>query len=117
MSVFIQFSCRSGAYLGNVYHHECAVGVTSLAYHTPSPVPATCILCQEETKDFANQSKPFVQAVNIQRSTVLFRGQKKLSKDITDYSKTDFLTSRTDLPYGMFTSGCGHHMHAECWKS
>ncbi len=100
------------------YHHDCAVGLASLLYHAPSPVPATCILCQEETKDFANQTKPFVQAVHVQRSAVLYCGEERNNvQDICNYSKTDFISSRADLPHGVFTSGCGHHMHAECWKS
>ena len=28
----------------------------------------------------------------------------------------DYLAARADHPLGMFTSGCGHHMHAECWR-
>ena len=28
----------------------------------------------------------------------------------------DYLAARADQPLGMFTSGCGHHMHADCWK-
>lgn len=104
---------RSGAYTGAIYHHDCAVGVSSLLYHIPYPVNTTCILCQEETKDYANQSKPYVQAVHVQRSSVLFRGNQKDG----DHSKVNFLSSAADLPFGVFTSGCGHHMHAECWKS
>lgn len=53
----------------------CAVGVSPLLSHTPSPVEVTCILCQEETKDFASQERTFVQAVHVQRSSVLRRCQ------------------------------------------
>ena len=35
----------------------------------------TCILCQAETKDFASQEKVLVQAVHVQRSCVLKRGE------------------------------------------
>lgn len=79
----------------------------------------TCILCQEETSDYARQPKPFVQAVNVHRSTVLCRREKDLVGDegsLCDYSKVDYLSSRSDLAHGIFTSGCAHHMHAECWK-
>ena len=31
-------------------------------------------------------------------------------------AEMDFLSARADLPSGTFTSGCGHHMHAECWR-
>lgn len=104
---------------GSVYHHECAVGVHALLHHIPYRVHTTCILCQEETKDFANQSKPYVQAVQIQRSSVLSRGTRRLDKDgnICDHSDVDFLSSRSDLKHGVFAGGCAHHMHAECWKS
>ena len=93
--------------------------MVSLLFHVPTPIPATCILCQEETKDFASQEKPYVQAVHVQRSAVLNTAmqEKSTDKDICDYSKADFISSRADLPHGVFTSGCGHHMHAECWRS
>ena len=54
---------------------RCAVGVVSLLDHTPPPRSLTCILCQEENKDTSSQDKPFVQAIHIQRSAVLRRGQ------------------------------------------
>ena len=47
------------------------VGVSSLMGHAPSPMEVTCILCQEETKDFSSQERTFVQAVHVQRSCVL----------------------------------------------
>ena len=54
----------------------CAVGVSPLLLgHTPKPVEVTCILCQEETKDFASQERTFVQAAHVQRSAVLRRCQ------------------------------------------
>ena len=56
---------------------RCAVGVVSLLDHTPPPRALTCILCQEESKDTSSHEKPFVQAVFIQRSAVLRRGQYK----------------------------------------
>ncbi len=28
----------------------------------------------------------------------------------------DVLSARADLLRGVYTSGCGHHMHAECWR-
>ena len=56
---------------------RCAVGVVSLLDHAPPPRMLTCILCQEESKDTSSQEKPFVQAVFIQRSAVLRRGQYK----------------------------------------
>ncbi len=111
--------CRAGAYAGRVYNHYCAVGVYALLYHAPSPVQTTCILCQEQTNDYASQPKPFVQAVNVHRSSVLSKGERKVQddgKDLLDYSRVDFLSSRFDLTHGVFTSGCSHHMHAECWK-
>lgn len=107
-------SVRSGMYTGRVYNHDCAVGTYALLYHARYSVHTTCILCQEETNDFARQPKPFVQAVNVHRSTVLCRREK--GEKMCDYSKLDFLSCRADLPHGVFTSGCAHHMHAECWK-
>lgn len=91
----------------------------ALVYHDPFPVPSTCILCQEETKDFASQEKPYVQAVYVQRSAVLRKREQEEETDgnICVHSDMDFISSREDLLHGMFTSGCGHHMHAECWKS
>lgn len=112
--------CRSGSYAGRVYHHVCAVGTYALLYHARLSIHTTCILCQEETSDFARQPKPFVQAVNVHRSSVLCRGEMEAAEDDTtlmcDFSKVDFLTSRSDLSHGVYTSGCAHHMHAECWK-
>ena len=32
------------------------------------------------------------------------------------FAELDYLSARADLPSGTFTSGCGHHMHAECWR-
>lgn len=103
----------------SVYHHECAVGAAALLHHIPYRIHTTCILCQEETKDFASQRKPYVQAVQIQRSPVLSRGYHNLDgeENICDHSNVDFLSSRSDLCHGVFTGGCAHHMHAECWKS
>lgn len=84
----------------------------------PFKVHTTCILCQEETKDFAKQKKLYVQAVNVQRSSLLTRGKERVDEtNLCDYSKVEFITSRFDLSHGVFTGGCGHHMHAECWKS
>lgn len=93
--------------------------MSSLLHHIPFRVHTTCILCQEESKDFAKQKKPYVQAVNVQRSSLLSRAKLRTEGDakLCDYSKVDFITSRLDLPHGVFTGGCGHHMHAECWKS
>lgn len=97
------------------------MGSFALLYHARFSVHTTCILCQEETSDFARQPKPFVQAVNVHRSSVLYRGGQRIVGNeeglICNYSKLDFLSSRFDLPHGVFTSGCAHHMHAECWKS
>ena len=31
-------------------------------------------------------------------------------------TECDYLAARADHPLGMFTSGCGHNMHADCWK-
>ena len=59
----------------NVPPPRWAVGVVSLLDHIPPPRSLTCILCQEESKDTSSQEKPFVQAVHIQRSAVLRRGQ------------------------------------------
>lgn len=97
--------------------HECAVGVASLVNHTPSPLSVTCIVCQEETKDFANQDKTFVQAVCVQRSSVLCkkdRANKPLDK-LLNYSEVDLIQALADVEHGVFTSGCGHHMHMDCW--
>ncbi len=27
----------------------------------------------------------------------------------------DILLSRANVPHGLFTGGCGHYMHADCW--
>lgn len=93
------------------------MGLAALLYHIPFRVHTTCILCQEEVKDYASQKKPFVQAVQIQRSSVLSRGEQSKEGNICDHSKVDFISSRSDLSHGVFTGGCAHHMHAECWKS
>ena len=59
-----------------------AVGVEALTSHTAQPKEVTCILCQEETKDFAPQRKVLVQAVRVQQSCVLKRGEDSNGKEI-----------------------------------
>ena len=51
-----------------------AVGLNVLVDRPSDPKAVTCILCQAETKDFARQEKAFLQAVCVQRSCVLRRG-------------------------------------------
>ena len=97
--------------------HECAVGVASLVNHTPSPLSVTCIVCQEETKDFANQERTFVQAVCVQRSSMLCKEDRTNAPELLDFSDVDFIQALASVPQGVFTSGCGHHMHMDCWKT
>jgi len=87
--------------------------------HTPSPLSVTCIVCQEETKDFANQGKTFVQAVCLQRSSMMCKENRMdipLEK-LLDYTNVDLIQALASVPQGVFTSGCGHHMHMDCWKT
>ena len=95
------------------------MGVDSLVNHTPSPLQVSCILCQEATTDYANQLKPFVQAACMQRSAVLCKKNREEldDKNLLDYSKVDLIQSLASIEQGVFTSGCGHHMHADCWIS
>ncbi|XP_064402875.1 E3 ubiquitin-protein ligase UBR2-like isoform X2 [Halichondria panicea] len=99
-----------GEDLNDALPASCGVGVVSRVDHTPSTQEATCILCQEETKDIGLSDKLLVQAVYVQRSAVLRRGEP-LDKPIGE----DFLLSRANVPHGLFTGGCGHYMHADCW--
>lgn len=118
-----------------------AVGLSVFMDRPPESIDMTCILCQAGTKDSASQEKVFVQAVCVQRSCVLRRGDCTEVKEL-DTSKTglasslsslwshhvsfvsvcvflvdfDYLAARADHPLGVFTSGCGHHMHSECWR-
>lgn len=103
----------------DLIRHECAVGVASLVNHTPSPLHVSCILCQEGTPDFANQHKTFVQAVCVQRSAVMCKDDRKNLNDeeLLDFSQIDLIRSLASIGQGVFTSGCGHHMHMECWIS
>ena len=51
---------------------------------------------------------------------MLSRGARGVDKEegkLCDHSAVDLLSSRADLPHGVHTGGCAHHMHAECWKS
>ncbi len=64
-----------GEDLNDALPASCGVGVASRVDHTPSPQEATCILCQEETKDISVSDKLLVQAVYVQRSAVLRRGE------------------------------------------
>eukprot|EP00731_Ephydatia_muelleri_P027830 Em0019g703a len=89
---------------------QCALGVAPLLSHTLTPMAATCILCQEETRNVAGHEKVFVQAAQVQRSSVL----RRCVKSTTDRDN-DLLLGRADSQFGVFTGGCGHYMHAECW--
>ena len=93
-------------------HHLCCT--TYLLRFTPHAYYA-----KKRLKILPSQKKPFGQAVHVQRSSLLSRGKQRTDEDfkLCDYSKIDFITSRFDLSHGVFTGGCGHHMHAECWKS
>ena len=92
-----------------------AVGMASLTNHAPSQVGATCILCQEEVKDVTKEKdKSFVLASCVQRSSVLRRSLP--TNDIKDSAEIDFLSCRLDIKWGVFTSGCGHLLHATCWR-
>ncbi|CAI8057989.1 E3 ubiquitin-protein ligase UBR2, partial [Geodia barretti] len=96
-----------------------AVGLTVLVGRPPETrEEETCILCQADSKDAAVQDKVFVQAVCVQRSCVLRQSSTECSPaDVKELdTKCDYLAARADQPLGMFTSGCGHHMHADCWK-
>ena len=114
-----------------------AVGLTVLTDRVTEPREVTCILCQADGKDSDAQDKAFVQAVCVQRSCALRRGidpsdieDLTAGGDVTPsamatsilfafclfYIDFDYLTARADHPLGVYTSGCGHHMHAECWK-
>ena len=92
-----------------------AVGLASLTNHTPSQVGVTCILCQEEVKDVTKEKdKSFVLASCVQRSSVLRRSLP--TNDRKDSAEIDFLSCRLDIKWGVFTSGCGHLLHAACWR-
>ena len=62
---------------------QCALGVAPLLSHTLMPMAATCILCQEETRNVAGHEKVFVQAAQVQRSSVL----RRCVKSTTDRGK------------------------------
>jgi hypothetical protein len=96
-----------------------AVGLTVLMNRPPEAREETCILCQADSKDAAVQDKVFVQAVCVQRSCVLRRQSSTECSpaDVKELgTKCDYLAARADHPLGMFSGGCGHHMHADCWK-
>ena len=79
---------------------RCAVGVASLLDHKPSPREVTCILCQENSKDFAeefgSQGRMFVQTVSVQKSTVL-RRHKPSSDSKGTYNTTLWMLVLTQL--------------------
>ena len=126
---------RSSTIASPTDHPSCAVGVASLVGHA-SPIHATCILCQEETKDVSSEDKSFVLAACVQRSSLLRKSDKpseeensKLLKSVlvllsmcvcvcvcVCVTEVDFLSCRLDSLWGVFTGGCGHIMHASCWK-
>lgn len=60
-----------------------AVGLTVFMDRPSEAMDVTCILCQADSKDSASQEKVFVQAVCVQRSCVLRRG------DCTDVKELD----------------------------
>ena len=62
---------------------QCALGVAPLVSHALPPMAATCILCQEETRNVAGHEKVFVQAAQVQRSAVL----RRCVKSTTDRGK------------------------------
>lgn len=64
-----------------------AVGLTVFMDRPLEPTDVTCILCQADSKDSASQEKVFVQAVCVQRSCVLRRGDCSDVKEL-DTSKT-----------------------------
>ncbi len=69
---------------------SCGVGVVSRVNHTPSPQEATCLLCQEESQETGLMDKLFVQAVFVQRSAVLRKGQPLLDKATGKSNITSF---------------------------
>lgn len=92
---------------------SCAVGVSAMITQIPQPMSATCILCQEESPDVSMETeKTYIMAACVQRSSVLKRSVEKVedSKDI------DFMSCHLNSRWGIFTGGCGHTMHASCWK-
>ena len=67
---------------------QCALGVVPLMSHTLPPMEATCILCQEETKNVAGHEKVFVQAGQVLRSSVLKRCVKLTTDQGKEIDKT-----------------------------
>ena len=66
-----------------------AVGMSVLMDRSLEPKEVTCILCQADSKESTSHEKVFVQAVCVQRSCVLRRG------DYSDVQELD--TSETLL--------------------
>ena len=64
-----------------------AVGMKVLMDRSLEPKEVTCILCQADSKEYSSQDKVFVQAVCVQRSCVLRRGDCSEVKDL-DTSET-----------------------------
>ena len=101
------FCSASGLDLTDAPPTQRGVGVASRIDHTPSPQEATCILCTEESTDIASQEKTFLQAVYVQRSAVLRRGEaikEKKGEDMYIIFSTfksiviEFITTKISTP-------------------
>ena len=97
----------------------------------PQPMSATCILCQEESPDVSMETeKTYIMAACVQRSSVLKRSVEKVEDSKGMGLRTslglwivlnlsidiDFMSCHLNSRWGIFTGGCGHTMHASCWK-
>ncbi|XP_067943651.1 E3 ubiquitin-protein ligase UBR2-like isoform X2 [Watersipora subatra] len=69
-----------------------------------------CILCQGAST--INDDSTIVYAALIQRSSVLSRKDTQAPEG----TSVTMLFTPADLRSGVFTSTCGHPMHASCWK-
>eukprot|EP00794_Sanderia_malayensis_P020331 gene20331-22331_t len=95
----------------NVAAESVAVGLNR-THVRPKTANIICILCQEK-EDITPQGRTVVMAAFVQRSNVMSQHRRKSIHDVTDHNP---LFTPRDLITGVFTSSCGHVMHADCWQ-
>lgn len=82
----------------------------------------TCIFCQEDQPLNIN-SKRFVLAAFVQRSTVLSEDRRKALRESYKEKDLSYLEQRfplfmhPDLASAPYVGSCGHIMHESCWAS
>jgi E3 ubiquitin-protein ligase UBR2 len=74
-----------------------------------------CILCQEDDEILINKA-PMVLCCYIQSSKVLKTNKNSIDTEDKNTKTSNNIFMKSNLECGIYTTSCGHVMHASCWQ-